>query len=328
MATVSVEAPPAQEQRIVGVRFQSVGKIYHFDATAYPDLRKGDWVIVTTSRGRQMGEIAALDPPKNGDADGPFKPIDRLATNRDLAVRYYWQQKEAEALVIAREKSKALGLPLKIIKAEYTFDGSRLAILYAAEEERPDTGNLLGEVQNAFKAKVELRLIGPRDAAKIIGGAGACGLDTRCCSMFLTEFSPISIKMAKEQGISLNPAEITGMCGRLRCCLIYEFEQYVAARKTLPKRGKEVGTPFGQGQVVDVLPLKESVLVQVDERIHEVPRDAIQPLAELQALEQKAASPCGLNPGCSCKHAKKKRSDASAKRGPDKERGRESESGT
>src|SRR3972149_2919894 len=112
MATVSVEAPPAQEQRIVGVRFQPVGKIYHFDATAYPDLRKGDWVIVTTSRGRQMGEIAALAPPKNGDPDGPFKPIDRLATNRDLAVRYYWQQKEAEALVIAREKSKALGLPL------------------------------------------------------------------------------------------------------------------------------------------------------------------------------------------------------------------------
>ena len=261
-----------------------------------------------------MGEVATLEPPRNGEADGPFKPIDRLASNRDLAVRHYWQQKEAEALVVAREKARALNLAIKVVKAEYAFDGSRLSILYSAEEERPHTGNLLNDVQQSFKAKVELRLIGPRDAAKLIGGSGACGLDTRCCSMFLTEFSPISIKMAKEQGISLNPTEITGMCGRLRCCLVYEYEQYVAARKALPKRGKDVGTPFGPGKVVDVLPLKDAVVVLIGEMTHQVQRDDLQPLAELHAFEQKAAAPCGAHAGCTCKHARKRPEDRDRKR--------------
>ncbi|HLF29053.1 MAG TPA: regulatory iron-sulfur-containing complex subunit RicT [Anaerolineae bacterium] len=307
-----ITAAPAREQMVVGVRFMPVGKVYHFDATGYADLRKGDWVIVSTARGRQMGEIASFGLPRHGEADGPFKPIERLATNRDLAIRHYWSQKEIEAMVIAREKASTLSLPIKIVKAEYTFDGSRLSFQYSAEEEKPNLGSLLDDLQRSFKARVELRLIGPRDTAKIIGGGGACGLDTRCCSMFLTEFSPISIKMAKEQGISLNPTEITGMCGRLRCCLIYEYEQYVEARKQLPKRGKEVGTPHGPGKVVDLLPLKESALVLVGEVTHVVHRNDLQPLAELQALENKAASPCGLNPGCSCKHAKKRKGQQGA----------------
>ncbi len=305
---MSATPAPEREQVVVGVRFMPVGKIYHFDTTAYPHVRKGDWVVVNTARGRQIGEVASLSPPKNGEADGPFKPIERIAGNRDLAVKHYWDQKQPEALVIAREKVKEARLPIKVVKAEYAFDGSRLSLLYIAEENaRVDLGALLDDLQRSFKAKVELRLTGPRDAAKIIGGGGACGLETRCCSMFLTEFSPISIKMAKEQGISLNPAEITGMCGRLRCCLIYEYEQYVAARKSLPKRGKEVGTPFGTGKVIDLLPLKESALVLVGEMTHAVHRDDIRPLAELKAFEQKAASPCGLNPGCTCKHARKRR---------------------
>jgi cell fate regulator YaaT (PSP1 superfamily) len=300
---------PIQEQLIVGVRFTSVGKVYHFDATVYPNLRKGDWVIVNTARGRQIGEVAVLGPPPHGEADGPFKPIERAATNRDLAVRHYWTQKEPEALVIGREKVQQLGLPIKIVKAEYGFDGTRLTFLYSADDERPALGSLQEDLQRSFKPKVELRLIGPRDAAKIMGGGGACGLEVRCCSMFLTDFSPISIKMAKEQGISLNPAEITGMCGRLRCCLVYEYEQYVAARKLLPKRGKEVSTPHGTGKVIDLLPLKESALVQVEEQIFEVHRDDIQPLAELDAFQKKAASPCGHGAGCSCSHAKKKKGE-------------------
>jgi len=308
----SITQAPPREQTLVGVRFMPVGKIYHFDAARFPDVRKGDWVIVTTSRGRQMGEVATFDPPKHGDADGPFKAIDRMATNRDLAVRHYWTQKETEAMVIGREKVKELGLPVKIVKAEYAFDGSRLAFLYTAEEERPELGTLQQDLQRSFKAKVELRLIGPRDAAKIIGGSGACGLEVRCCSMFLTEFSPISIKMAKEQGISLNPQEITGMCGRLRCCLIYEYEQYVEARKALPRRGKEVGTPHGSGTVVDLLPLKEAALVQVGEATFVVHREDIQPLAELEAFQKKAASPCGEGKGCTCGRAKKKRKSQSS----------------
>jgi len=297
----------ARKPFIIGVRFMPVGKVYHFDAAHHRDVRKGDWVIVNTARGRQMGEVAVLDPPRNGDADGPFKPIERVASNRDLAVRHYWTRKEAEALVIGREKAQPLGLPIKVVRAEYTFDGSRLSFLYAAEDVKLNLGPLQEELQRSFKAKVELRLVGPRDAAKMLGGGGACGLETRCCSMFLTEFSPISIKMAKEQGISLNPTEITGMCGRLRCCLIYEYEQYVEARKNLPRRGKDVGTPHGVGRVVDLLPLKDAVLVQVGEVMHEVRREDVQPLAELEAFQRKSAEPCGKGVGCTCGHARKKK---------------------
>lgn len=307
METIAAEAA-SKSPVIVGVRFMSVGKVYHFDATAHPDIRQGDWVLVNTARGRQIGEVAVIGPPRHDEVEGSFKSIERIAGNRDLAVKHYWDQKSPEALVIAREKIKQLETPIKVIKADYSFDGSRLSFLYTAEENvKVDLEPLSGELQRAFKAKVELRLIGPRDAAKFIGGGGACGLDTRCCSMFITEFSPISIKMAKEQGISLNPTEITGMCGRLRCCLIYEYEQYVEARKKLPKRGKEVDTVYGRGKVVDVLPLRDSVVILIGEATHEIRREDIQPVAELEALEKKAAAPCGLNPGCACKHARKRK---------------------
>ena len=122
----------------------------------------------------------------------------------------------------------------------------------------------------------------------------------RCCSRFLTDFSPVSVKMAKEQGLSLNPQDITGMCGRLRCCLIYEYEQYVEARKQLPKRNKEVGTPFGKGKVVEVLPLKDAVLVLLGDTVQEVARADLQPLTELEALEKKAEAPCSGEHGCTC----------------------------
>lgn len=315
---MSSDSAPVKQQLVVGVRFMPVGKVYFFDARAYPNIQKGESVVVSTSRGRQLGEIASLDPPRNGDADGPFKPIERIATNRDLAVRHYWEGKEPEALVIAREKTQQLQLEMKVVKAEYAFDGSRLTLLYTSEDAKLELNAYREELQRAFKPRIDLRMIGPRDAAKIIGGSGACGLSTRCCSMFLTEFSPISIKMAKEQGISLNPSEITGMCGRLRCCLIYEYDQYVGARKQLPKRGKEVGTPHGQGKVVNLLPLKESVLVRVAEMTYEVHRDDIVPLAELEALKKKAEEPCGKHEGCNCGHAKKRR-----RRERDKKRSKE-----
>jgi hypothetical protein len=144
-----------------------------------------------------------------------------------------------------------------------------------------------------------MKLVGPRDVAKIIEGFGACG-EVRCCSRFLTEFSPVSIKMAKEQGISLNPQEITGMCGRLRCCLVYEYEQYVLARKSLPSRNKEIGTPHGKGVVIDVLPIKDSVMVQVGEQQFQVHRDQIQPLEEWEALQKRAAEPCNGGENCTC----------------------------
>ncbi len=303
---VTVEEPASAKipvmQKIVGVRFMPVGKIYHFDAAHVSDLRVDDWVVVTTSRGKQMGQVASLNPPRHQETDGPFKPIERLATNRDLALKKYWEIQEVSALVVGREKTIELGLPIRIIKTEYTFDGQRLAFLYVVEEgcENVDVEPLRAGLQQQFKAKVEMRMTGPRDAARIIGGAGACGMAERCCSRFLTEFSPVSVKMAKEQGLSLNPQDITGMCGRLRCCLIYEYEQYVEARKQLPKRNKEVGTPFGRGKVIDVLPLKDAVLVQVDENRYEVPRADLQPLAELEALQKKVDEPCSGEHGCNC----------------------------
>ena len=148
-----------------------------------------------------------------------------------------------------------------------------------------------------------MRQIGPRDVAKIIGGMGACGMESRCCSIFLTEFSPISIKMAKEQGISLTPSEITGMCGRLRCCLIYEYQQYVEARKTLPKRKKRVITPQGEGKVIDTYPLKDSVLVEVEGiGREEFGRLDIQPWDEFEELRRKSKEPCDKheNGECDC----------------------------
>jgi cell fate regulator YaaT (PSP1 superfamily) len=149
-------------------------------------------------------------------------------------------------------------------------------------------------MQRAYQqTHVEMHLVGPRDVAKALGGMGACGLECRCCSAFLTEFSPISIKMAKEQGISLTPTEITGMCGRLRCCLVYEYEQYVEARKQLPKRGKLVITPKGNGKVYNVIPIKDTVIVELDQGgQHEFLREDIQPLDELEALKKKADDSC------------------------------------
>jgi cell fate regulator YaaT (PSP1 superfamily) len=310
--TEQTAAAPPPAYTIVGVRFMPVGKIYHFDATRLPDVRVDDWVVVTTARGKQMGQVAALNPPRHKAADGPLKMIDRLATNRDLALKKYWETQEVGAMVIGREKARAFDLPLKIIKAEYTFDGQRLAFLYMLDEgiENLDAEPLRAALQPEFKAKVELRLTGPRDAAKILGGAGACGMTERCCARFLTEFSPVSVKMAKEQGLSLNPSDITGMCGRLRCCLIYEYEQYVEARKLLPKRNKEVGTPFGNGKVLDVLPLKDAVLIAIGDTVQEVSRVDLQPLAELQALEKKVEEPCSGHHGCTCgahKRTSKKR---------------------
>jgi cell fate regulator YaaT (PSP1 superfamily) len=315
MGTVAANITQANEPvgRIVGVRFQRVGKVYHFDASAQPGLRVGDYVIVETSRGRQMGEVASVEPlGSKPPVEGPLKPIERRATGRDLAIRKYWEGREQEALIICREANKILGLPIKIVKAEYSFDGTRLTFLYSSDsEEKIETKDLRQDVSKSFRARVEMRLIGPRDVAKLIEGFGACG-EVRCCSRFLTEFSPVSIKMAKEQGISLNPQEITGMCGRLRCCLVYEYEQYVMARKALPSRNKEIGTPHGKGTVVDIVPLKDSVLVQIGEQRFEVHRDQIVPLEEWEALQKRVAEPCPGGDKCTCGLHKPKAQEAGA----------------
>ncbi|MFQ5923435.1 MAG: stage 0 sporulation family protein [Anaerolineales bacterium] len=295
----------SENPNVVAIRFQPLGKLYHFDSAGLRDLRPGDYVLVSTRRGREMGEVVSF--VEKFKSRNKLKPVERRATAQELVLRRMWQRKELEAMIDCRAKASEIGLEgVRIAKAEYSYNGSRVTFLYNYEgEERLDLNQLRSAIQRTLKeSRVEFRQIGPRDVAKIIGGMGACGLETRCCSMFLTEFSPISIKMAKAQGISLNPQEITGMCGRLRCCLVYEYEQYVEARKQLPKVKKRVVTPLGEGKVVEVLPLRQAVIVAltVENRRVEFLKHEIEPYEELKALEGKASGLCDRheNGGCDC----------------------------
>ena len=253
---------------IVGIRFHGGGKTYHFNASACPDIQEKDYVIVETSRGQQLGQVVSFLDAEDNKENRKWKPILRVASSRDLVMRQVWEKKEQSALETCREI--ALGEKLrevKFVSAEYSLEGENLVFLYCYEEKGdPDFGGLLAKLKKKYtKTSVELRRIGPRDTAKIIGGMGACGREIRCCTEFMTEFIPISIKMAKEQGISLAPTEITGMCGRLRCCLMYEYEQYVEAKKTLPKQGKMVSTPRGEGKVIRLNPLSQKISVDLGE---------------------------------------------------------------
>lgn len=281
---------------IVGVRFTQIGKAYHFDASTVPQIKVGDHVIVETSRGKQLGEVAQIDVNPASTSENTWKPIERLATPRDLILRRIWAQKELEAMIACRERVAQIKLSgIKIVAAEFSFDGARLTLMFSSEnEEKVDLKSLRHDMQKQHQhSQVEMRQIGPRDVAKMLGGMGACGMETRCCSRFLTEFSPISIKMAKEQGISLTPTEITGMCGRLRCCLVYEYEQYATARKELPKRNKHVVTPLGEGKVLDVNPLKMSIRVDLpDVGSREFGREEVEPWDELEALRRKSQETC------------------------------------
>jgi cell fate regulator YaaT (PSP1 superfamily) len=278
----------------------------------------GEHVIVDTSRGRHLGEVVQLVKEPADRPEGGWRSVERRATPRDLLLLQSWQSKQTEAMINCRARASELGLTqLKIVAAEYNYDGSRLAFLFSTEsDEKVDLKSLKRDMHDLYpNTHIEMRQIGPRDVAKIIGGMGACGLETRCCSMFLTEFSPISIKMAKEQGISLTPNEITGMCGRLRCCLIYEYEQYVEARNQLPKRNKRVVTPKGEGKVVDIIPMSNKVMVLIEAEegkrfVETFDREQLQPWDELEALRRKSEAPCDRHNsgGCTCGKSGNRRS--------------------
>ena len=289
---------------IVGVRFSRVGKVYHFDARKIESLRLGDVVVVETSRGWQIGEVVVLVEDPIAPPEGTWKTLDRLATPKDLLQRQNWQAKEIEVTEGARKRSRELRLAgVKFVMSEYSYDGSKLTIFFSTDsEDKVDLKSMCSDMQRAYApAQVELRQSGPRDVAKALGGMGACGLETRCCSKYITEFSSISNRMAKEQGISLTPTEITGMCGRLRCCLIYEYENYVEARKLLPKKNKRVITPDGEGKVIDVSPIREMVMVELAELgRREYHKDVLKPAEELEALEHKANSTSGGHGGGGC----------------------------
>lgn len=289
-----------EKTAVVGIRFQKLGKMYHFKVGSHSDVEAGDYVVVETKRGRQLGQVIAFIDMAQVHNQRGMRAIERKATPRDLVMKQLWETKELDALISCREKASNLGIKeAKFVKAEYSFDGSWLTFHYTTENKKLNVHNLQKALNKQFNTRIEMRLVGPRDVAKIMGGYGACGAP-RCCSTFLTEFSPVSIRMAKAQGISLSPQEITGMCGRLRCCLVFEYEQYVEAKKTLPKVGKVIGTPYGKGKVRDVRVLRDSVLVNVDGEYHEVFRHEFEPLEELEALKKKAEAGCSKHEGGGC----------------------------
>ncbi len=234
---------------IIGVRFRDVGKIYYFDPDGR-DLEKGQHVIVETVRGIECGEVAMPNRLiADDDIPQPLKKIIRVADGNDMKIVADNKEKEKKAFDICVQKIKAHKLKMKLINVEYTFDGNKILFYFTAEG-RVDFRELVKDLAYVFRTRIELRQIGVRDEAKMLGGLGICGRPF-CCNSFLGEFEPVSIKMAKEQGMSLNPVKISGTCGRLMCCLKYEQSAYTDLLKTTPKVGAVVSTPDGKGNVID-----------------------------------------------------------------------------
>ena len=251
--------------KVVGIRFQRAGKIYYFDPLDY-DLETAMHVIVETARGVEMGTV--LIPPKEVEDDKviqPLKPVIRVATDEDEKVMERNKEKEGEAYVICKEKIAKHGLEMKLVAAEYTFDNNKLLFYFTADG-RIDFRELVKDLASVFKTRIELRQIGVRDETKILGGIGSCGRPL-CCATFLPEFNPVSIKMAKEQNLSLNPTKISGVCGRLMCCLKNEQDTYEELNSHLPNVGDSVTTPdklVGEVSSVNVLRQRVKVLITHD----------------------------------------------------------------
>jgi len=247
---------------IVGIRFKRAGRVYYFDPAGI-DLEVNDFVVVKTTRGLELGQVV-ISPKQvlTSEVTKPLKPVVRKAEDEDIARAHELESKEEEALTECGKLIAKLNLPMKLISAEYNLEGSHLAFFFTAGE-RVDFRELIRELTSRFKTRVELRQIGPRDEAKLVGGFGRCGRPL-CCMSFMSEFAPVSIRMAKEQDLPLNPMKISGVCGRLLCCLVYESEQYHVMKEKLPKEGQRVSTPMGVAYVVGGNPLKETVLVELE----------------------------------------------------------------
>ena len=247
---------------VVGVRFKEVGKIYYF-APGDENFVPGDKVVVETARGVECGEIALGNKEVNDEEIvHPLKNIIRKATEADLKKLEKNRELEKKAFDIALSKIADHKLDMKLVNVEYTFDGSKVLFYFTADG-RVDFRALVKDLASVFKTRIELRQIGVRDEAKMLGGLGVCGKEF-CCSKFLGEFQPVSIKMAKDQGLSLSPVKISGTCGRLMCCLKYEQEAYTDLLRNTPKYGAIVKTPLGKGTVVEVSLLTGMLKVKMD----------------------------------------------------------------
>ncbi|MBI2850663.1 MAG: stage 0 sporulation family protein [Chloroflexi bacterium] len=244
---------------IVGVRFKRAGKVYYFDPAGV-ELNVNDQVVVETARGLEIGQVS-IAPKQAPDSEvtEPLKPVVRKATPEDMQRCQELEAKEKEAISECSKLIEKLNLPMKLLGADYNLDGNHLTF-YFSSVERVDFRELVRELARRLKVRVEMRQTGPRDEARLVGGCGRCGRPL-CCASFLSEFAPVAMKMAKEQGLPLNPMKISGVCGRLMCCLGYENDQYRAMRGTLPKNGQWVTTASGLAKVIGSNPLKQTVQV-------------------------------------------------------------------
>ena len=247
---------------VVGVRFKSVGKIYYFDPENI-EIKKGDSVIVETSRGVEFGSVVLANKEISEDEIvSPLKKVLRKATNDDIKIMLDNKEKEKQAFEKCVKKIEEHELAMKLVDVEYTFDHNKILFYFTADG-RIDFRELVRDLASLFKTRIELRQIGVRDEAKMLGGIGVCGRPL-CCSLYLGEFEPVSIKMAKEQSLSLNPTKISGTCGRLMCCLKNEQEAYEDLIRRTPHAGSVVKTPDGKGTVVSANLLKSLVNVSLD----------------------------------------------------------------
>src|SRR5690625_2702369 len=260
---------------VIGVRFKEAGKIYDFDVNDL-DIAMDDYVIVETVRGIEFGHVVIVN--KQVDEDDvvlPLKKVERIANDEDIANVRENEQLAKKAMEVCVDKIKFHQLDMNLVDVEYTFDRSKVVFYFTAEG-RIDFRDLVKDLASQFKTRIELRQIGVRDEAKLLGGIGQCGR-MLCCSTFLGDFEPVSIKMAKDQSLSLNPAKISGLCGRLMCCLKYENDHYEDTKKQLPDMGKEISTTYGEGKVVGLNLLEELIQIELyeDETIIEYTIDEL-----------------------------------------------------
>ncbi len=249
--------------QVVGVRFKKAGKVYYFDPGEYnPPVGSG--VIVETARGVEYGSVVAgLMTVPDEEIMVPLKKVLRIATEEDTLQLESNREKEKKAFQVGLDKIAAHGLPMKLVGVEHTFDGNKI-IFYFTADGRIDFRELVKDLAAVFRTRIELRQIGVRDEAKILGGLGCCGRELCCCS-WLADFASVSIRMAKDQNLSLNPTKISGICGRLMCCLKYENDIYEQAREEFPEVGSRVQTPLGEGRVTGINIFKKTVSVEHNE---------------------------------------------------------------
>jgi cell fate regulator YaaT (PSP1 superfamily) len=285
----AADAAPPPPATTVDVRFRVSGQARAFDAGSIEGLRPGEPVIVDTDRGQELGHVASLPRPRWAEEEAQRLPrVVRRADARDLARAEHNRGQEKTARRIFLDRVERLGLPVKLIRVDYRFDGGKAAFWFLAGE-RADFRGLARDLSQALHTRIEMRQIGERDETRLVGGVGPCGREL-CCNSWMRDFEAVSVKMAKEQGLSLNPSKLAGMCGRLKCCLRYEYDTYVSLRRGLPRVGARVTSVKGDGTVVKHLTLKQRILLQREE-------DGVTVECSLEDLVERRVEPAGAGAG-------------------------------